>query len=86
MDESEAFKAWEKIWSLVTKTEDPTHFNIIVVLSKFLALYKDDYAKERMRLDLKMFVWDESKNTLTNELALHHLFEKIGRASCRERV
>ena len=61
-DESEAFKAWEKIWSLVTKTEDSTHFNIIVALSKFLALYKDDYAKERMRLDLKMFVWDESKS------------------------
>jgi len=77
VDESEASKAWEKIWSLVTKTDDPTHFNIIVALSKFLALYKDDYAKERMRLDLKMFVWDESKNTLTNELALHHLFEKL---------
>jgi len=30
VDELEAFKAWEKIWSLVTKTEDPTHFNIIM--------------------------------------------------------
>ena len=47
----------------VLNREDPTHFNIIVALSKFLALYKDDYTKERMRLDLKMILCGTSLST-----------------------
>jgi len=58
------------VWAL----NDDTHFAIVLALSKFMALYKDDNAKVHIEEDMRLLNYYPAANISTNELAFTVIF------------
>jgi len=53
---------------------DDTHFAMVLALSKFMVLYKDDNAKAHIEEDMWLHSYDPAANISTNELAFTVIF------------
>jgi len=74
--DSKALKQWILVRADVMELNDDTHFAIILALSKFMALYKDDNTKARIEEDMQLLTYDPAANISTNELAFTVIFAR----------
>jgi len=74
--DSKALKQWILVRADVMELNDDTHFAIILALSKFMALYKDDNTKARIEEDMQLLTYDPAANISTNELTFTVIFAR----------
>jgi len=78
--DSEVLKQWTLVWVDVMELNDNTHFAIVMALSKFMVLYKDDNAKAHIEEDMRLFTYDQTANISSNELVFTAILCPFGRS------